>query len=100
QAPNDRVTTVDEISPDLISRMASRIYNEKPQTDGVPAFSAAPPAPPSMQSVPEGIPQHMGSLPFSVASMPHAAPFSPEPSAASADSPQKTVAPPQFAHWP
>jgi cysteine desulfurase/selenocysteine lyase len=91
---------VDEISPDLISRMASRIYNEKPQADGVPAFGAAPPAPPSMQSVPEGIPQHMGSLPFSVASMPHAAPFAPEPSGSSSDAPQKTVAPPQFAHWP
>jgi cysteine desulfurase/selenocysteine lyase len=80
--------------------MASRIYNEKPQMDGVPSFSAAPPAPPSMQSVPEGIPQHMGSLPFSVASMPHAAPFSPGPSAASADAPQTAVATPQFAHWP
>src|SRR4051794_38424046 len=79
--------------------MASRIYNEKPQTDGVPSFRAAPPtppAPPSMQSVPEGIPQHMGSLPFSVNSIPHAAPFSPGPSAASADAPQ----PPQFGHWP
>lgn len=91
---------MDEISPDLISRMASRIYNEKPQADGVPVFGAAPPAPPSMQSAPEGIPQHMGSLPFSVASIPHAAPFAPEPSIPNSDSPQKTVASPQFAHWP
>src|SRR5690349_15470146 len=79
--------------------MASRIYNEKPSADGVPTFDAAPPNPPSMQSTPVAIPEHMGSLPFSVTSMPHAAPFAPEmPS--SADAPQKTVAPQQFAHWP
>jgi cysteine desulfurase / selenocysteine lyase len=76
---------VDEITPDLVARMASRIYNEAPQPNGSPApeavasgFSpagAASPgaAMPEMPTTPMSIPAHLGSIPVSVGSWPHSA---------------------------
>jgi cysteine desulfurase/selenocysteine lyase len=79
---------VDEITPDLIARIASRIYNEAPQADGAPipgASGAATPkaaasgthAPdfvlPEPTATPAAMSTHLGSLPFSVGSWPHAA---------------------------
>src|SRR3954463_13124057 len=99
--------------------MASRIYNEKPHSNG--AHAGGSPSAPPMSPAPEGLPQHMGSTPVSTISMPHAsmpssagatrAPFASPPSAPRSaptnghageysDAPQKSVAPPQFAHWP
>ena len=65
---------MDDITPDLISRMASRIYNEAPSPNGhgtpdvaMPSTSEMPTAPAS----PVGIPPHLGHLPFSFPSVPH-----------------------------
>ncbi len=91
---------MDEISPDLIAQMASRIYNEQPHATGAPAVEAMPSAPPMAPSAPGEIPQHMGSLPFSVASIPHAAPVAPEPTAIHAETPQSPVGLSPFANWP
>jgi cysteine desulfurase/selenocysteine lyase len=68
---------VDDISPDLISRMASRIYNETPNPNGHGTPEVAmPPTPsapemPAAPTSPVGIPPHMGHLPFSFPSAPH-----------------------------
>src|SRR3954469_15128835 len=66
---------MDEITPELVARMASRIFNEKPQAGSAPAFGIAPPEPPSMPMAPEAAAPHMGSLPMSPIGMPHAAPL-------------------------
>jgi cysteine desulfurase / selenocysteine lyase len=68
---------VDDISPDFIARLASRIYNESPNGDGAPTAgsstaSAAAPTAPSIPATPTEIPSHLGSLPFSFSSLPHA----------------------------
>ncbi len=68
---------MDDISPDLISRMASRIYNEAPSPNGHGTPQVAMPSTPSTPEMPAaptspgGIPPHMGHLPFSFPSVPH-----------------------------
>jgi cysteine desulfurase / selenocysteine lyase len=62
---------VDDITPDLIARMASRIYNESPQTNGAASPGAVLPETPSIPASPVEIPPHLGSLPFSLPSVPH-----------------------------
>ena len=97
---------MDEISPDLIARMASRIYNEKPQADAAPPFGVAPPDPPmapsaaQMPSAPQAIPEHMGSMPFSFTSIPQAAPSMPESAAAPFEAVRAGSTVPQFASFP
>jgi cysteine desulfurase / selenocysteine lyase len=63
---------VDDISPDLIARMASRIYNEEPQINGTAAPEVAMPEMPSIPTSPGMIPTDLGILPFSLSSVPHA----------------------------
>lgn len=92
---------VEEITPDLIAQMASRIYNEKPQGEGGPAahgmsshgvpvpggpaagtkpnesslHQSMAPAMPAGTGSPETVYSHAGSSPVSAVAMPHAAPF-------------------------
>ncbi len=62
---------MDDISPDLVARIASRIYNEAPQPNGHGAPEIAAPEMPAPPSSPVAIPPHLGSLPFSLSSVPH-----------------------------
>jgi cysteine desulfurase / selenocysteine lyase len=66
---------VDDITPDFIARMASRIYSEPPSVDGAPSAAVASPSPPELPAAPLSpveIPAHLGSLPFSFGSLPQA----------------------------
>lgn len=59
---------MDEITPEFIARMVSRIYNEKPPADGAPdspASLAEMPSLPSLPSSPEGFVANTGSMPIS-----------------------------------
>jgi cysteine desulfurase/selenocysteine lyase len=56
---------VDEITPELIARMATRIYNEKPHGEG-PAAPQLPDA-----SAPEAAQANLGAIPFSLNALPH-----------------------------
>jgi cysteine desulfurase / selenocysteine lyase len=63
---------VDEITPDMVARMASRIYNEKPHGGSAPTADAPVPQPPTMPNSPTSLPGYAGSVPFSTGSMPAA----------------------------
>jgi cysteine desulfurase/selenocysteine lyase len=70
---------MEEITPELISRMASRIYNEAPQTQGIsthglPTGGSLPELPTAPTTV-AAMPEHMGGVPVSVGSMPQVAPL-------------------------
>jgi cysteine desulfurase / selenocysteine lyase len=71
--PSYGVATMEEITPELISRMASRIYNETPQPHGLPTGGTLP-EPPSAPTSAAAMPEHMGGIPVSVGSMPQVAP--------------------------
>lgn len=66
---------MDEITPELVARMASRIYNEAPQVGSAlaPAAEFQASAPAFLAAVPAGIEPHLGSLPVSPVAMPHGA---------------------------
>lgn len=66
---------MDEITPELVARMASRIYNEAPRGGPASAPIAELPAeaPVSLPAAPLGIESHFGSLPVSYVGMPHGA---------------------------
>lgn len=64
---------MEEITPELIARMASRIYNEKPSADGMPVADAAFPDAPNVPTSAEALAAHTGSKPMSVGAMPHGA---------------------------
>jgi cysteine desulfurase / selenocysteine lyase len=70
---------MEEITPELISRMASRIYNEAPQTQGMSTHglpsSGSLPELPSAPTTVAAMPEHMGGVPVSVGSMPQVAPL-------------------------
>ncbi|HEY1600984.1 MAG TPA: SufS family cysteine desulfurase [Pirellulales bacterium] len=59
---------MEEITPDLIAQLASRIYNEAPQGNAAPSPSAVPGEIPSS---PASLPSHLGSIPVSISSLPH-----------------------------
>lgn len=59
---------MEEITPELIARMATRIYNEAP---GVPASLDAARELPRSPSDSTNLPEHLGGLPVSQASMPY-----------------------------
>jgi cysteine desulfurase / selenocysteine lyase len=61
---------VDDITPDLIARLATRIYNETSPSNG--AAAPEPPSMPDFPASPASIPSHLGSLPFSIGSLPMA----------------------------
>ena len=65
---------MEEITPELIARMASRIYNETPQTHGLPTSGTLPELPSAPTTV-AAMPEHMGGIPVSVGSMPQVAPL-------------------------
>lgn len=79
---------MDEITPDMIARMASRIYNQAP-TSGTPSLpagipSVAPPSLPGMSSMPSGMPGGMpGGMPTGMPSAPPTAMPSTTPSTGS-----------------
>ncbi len=62
---------MDEITPELIARMASRLYNEMPHSGGTspPGSHAMPEVPVS----PGDMSAHLGSLPFSLNAVPFSA---------------------------
>jgi cysteine desulfurase/selenocysteine lyase len=92
---------VDEAFSELISRMASRIYNEKPQeaaaSSAMPSFGEVPTAP-------DAVLPHASGLQARMAGVPPVAPHLPSADgtggAPSFDTPRAAVATPQFAHWP
>src|SRR4051812_46293217 len=67
---------MDDLSPDFISRMASRIYNEPPHTNGSAPKGAVHPEPPSKPASPSATPQYVGSIPASVTTIPTMTPLS------------------------
>ncbi len=89
---------MDETTPDMIARMASRLYNEPPQVDG----ASAPAGEPTTSELPaEAAPavSHLGSIPVSLSSWPHAAPPTPPMMPTElAPASTATAAGPAFAH--
>jgi cysteine desulfurase / selenocysteine lyase len=67
---------VDDITPDFIARMASRIYNEIPHGNGAPHKETAAPEVPSP---PAGMQPFVGSVPVSVTTLPPATPIASVP---------------------
>ena len=63
---------MDEITPELIARIASRIYNEVPQGGSLPMTDSALPEVPH---TPATMPPHLGSVPVSMRTHPHATTF-------------------------
>jgi cysteine desulfurase / selenocysteine lyase len=99
---NNKDAILDEVTPDLIARMASRIYNEAPQGGGtLPPGEAVPVNElPEAPSTPADIGAHLGSIPVSVGSWPHAAGPASFPTAASPPAVPEVSALPTFAGVP
>src|SRR6185436_17459309 len=71
---------MDDLSPEFISRLASRIYNEQPQTNGHSHASGAPQHHvPESPAPPPGMQPYLGSVPVSVTSTPHMTPVASVP---------------------
>src|SRR3954468_18278149 len=69
---------MDDFSPEFISRLASRIYNEKPSANGH-AHGAPAPHMPESPAPPAGMQPFVGSVPVSVTSVPHMTPVASVP---------------------
>jgi cysteine desulfurase / selenocysteine lyase len=91
---------MDDLSPDFIARMASRIYNEPPHTNGDSAHGPVSPAPPVMPASPSTAPQYMGSIPASVTTMPPATPMAGMHSMPHTDAAASALPFSKFASWP
>ena len=85
---------MDEITPDLIARIATRLFNEPPQAEAAPEARVSPDggAPdriaPDTSPAPEGMASHFGSIPVSTSS------WAPPVSAPSFASPPSMPTPP------
>ena len=85
---------MEEITPDFIARLATRIYNERPPSEGSPA--PEPTVAPELPTSPASASTHLGSLPFSIGSFPWAAEMptaTPTTSATDGGTPRQTATP-------
>src|SRR4051794_20910466 len=90
---------MDDLSPDFIARMASRIYNEPPHTNGDASNGALYPEPP-MPTSPASGPQYMGSIPAAVTTVASATPLSGMHSMPHANTAASVLPFSSFASWP